>query len=244
MAVILKLFFTIYLWLYGVYAFSMHALLFLILLPFTNDKVKLGFSLSKFFTIPAFPLLLSPLKIKGLENVPTDRNFIIASNHQSFLDIIIHIRALKTPISFFAKEELTKIPILGWDIKNQGHFIVDRSNPKKALKQLNMVKIHLLNGRSALIFPEGTRSTDNEVGPFKKGAFLLAAQTGVPIIPAYISGSNKAMNKKSVLTSPHSMSVSYGKPIYVKKAKSKIEEKKISLELLDIVRAKIIKMSN
>jgi len=224
------------LWTYCILSFFIHATLYLLTHKFVKDKREWSFKLSKPFTINSFKLFNCPLTTTGIEHVSDDKNFIIASNHQSILDIFIHISVLKKPISFFAKQELRNVPILGWNIKEQGHFIVDRKHPKKALKQLEEIKKHILSGYSALIFPEGTRSIDDSIGPFKRGAFLLAAQTGTPIIPVYIHGSNHVIHKKRRLCRPSKLSVSYGEPILVKKGKDKKEEKIIAEKLIQQVR--------
>ncbi|RAP39234.1 hypothetical protein DID80_00285 [Candidatus Marinamargulisbacteria bacterium SCGC AAA071-K20] len=238
-----NLFYTIALWSYTISAFFTHAIIYSLTKYFVKNKREWSFILTKPFISLSFSLFACPLTINGLENIQQDKNFIIASNHQSILDIFIHFKGLTKPISFFAKQELTKIPILGWNIKEQGHFIVDRKRPKKAVKQLAEVKAHLISGYSAIFFPEGTRSLDDSVGPFKRGAFLLAAQTGTTIIPAYIHGSNHVIHKTRHLSMPSKLSVTYGKPIPVERAKTKIEEKEIAEKLLKKVRDEMLSLS-
>ena len=191
--------FTIYVWAYTCFSFFAHYLLFSCTRFFVKDKRSWSFFLTKLFVVPAFKVLAFPLHVHGLENVYTEKNFIVASNHQSLLDIIVFMATLRRPFSFFAKEELLKVPVLGSDIRNQGHFVVDRKNPRRAVKQMMDARKKMEGGYSLLIFPEGTRSIDDTIAPFKRGAFLLASQTGTPIIPTYLTGTGRAMNKKRFL---------------------------------------------
>ncbi len=89
------------------------------------------------------------------------------------------------------KKELAKIPGLGFGSKKVGHIFLDRSNSRVALESLNEAKRKLVNGTSVVIFPEGTRSKTGEMGSFKKGAFKLALDLGLPILPVTISGTGK-----------------------------------------------------
>jgi 1-acyl-sn-glycerol-3-phosphate acyltransferase len=98
-------------------------------------------------------------------------------------------------ITFFAKKELKYVPILGFNLIQMGHVLVDRGKGKKALTQLNMIKSKLLDGKSIIIFPEGTRSSDGQIASFKKGAFVLSNQTSKPLIPCLISGTGKTLPK-------------------------------------------------
>lgn len=149
----------------------------------------------------------------GRENIPK-KAFILASNHQSLLDTALHIIQCPELLLFTPKVELTRIPILGWDIRMQGHVSMDRSNARNAVKSLQNVVEKLKNQRAFIFFPEGTRSTDDTIAPFKKGAFKVAHQAKVPVVPAYIHRAHIFLNKKrGLLAIPIRVSVVYGAPI-------------------------------
>ena len=117
----------------------------------------------------------------------------------------------------------------------QGHVSIDRSNSKSASQSLKKIDEKLNEGRAFIFFPEGTRSTSDTMGPFKMGAFKVAHQAGVPIIPAYIHNAHKFMNKKRrLIATPTKVSVTYGKPIPSNlppaELKEKIREAMINLQ--------------
>jgi 1-acyl-sn-glycerol-3-phosphate acyltransferase len=236
--------FTLALWPFCAASFLTHAFIYILTHKFVRNKRLWSFKLAQPIMRSSFIIFNCPLQAKRIENIPNEKNFIIASNHQSILDIYIHLCTMTKPISFFAKQELTRIPVLGWEMKMQGHFLVDRKRPKKAIKQMKEVKSHILSGYSALIFPEGTRSLDDRILPFKRGAFVLAVQTGTTVVPSYIHGSNHVIHKTRFLCKPSKVTVTYGKPILVKKATTKEEEKKFSQELMEKVRIAVLELSD
>jgi 1-acyl-sn-glycerol-3-phosphate acyltransferase len=114
--------------------------------------------------------------------------YILMSNHQSALDIMSLLHGLPISFRFVAKQELFKIPIFGWALKRAGYISLDRKNPRQALKDMDVAAQRIRDGSSLVIFPEGTRSLDGKLLPFKKGAFSLAMKAGVPIVPVGIRG--------------------------------------------------------
>ena len=131
-------------------------------------------------------------EINGLENISNEKQYIIISNHQSAIDILVTFAAIPLPISFFTKKELFFIPIFGWAMKSAGMVYVDRKNKSKksvseALLKLDRTQLSILN------YPEGTRTGFNRLNNFKKGGFILAIQSKYPIIPLTIVYNNKDM---------------------------------------------------
>jgi 1-acyl-sn-glycerol-3-phosphate acyltransferase len=169
---------------------------------------------------------------QGLEHIPSQGPYIIASNHQSIADIPILNAVVPPGFAFYAKKELTYVPIIGWNLKMMGCFLIDRKRPRIALKDLDESRKKVALGRALLIFPEGTRSVDGQLAPFKRGAFSVAVQTGVPVIPCVIDGSYKIINKKSLWALPGKVSVTFGAPISVDKV-GKDGEKKASIALMN-----------
>ncbi|MEK9657740.1 MAG: lysophospholipid acyltransferase family protein [bacterium] len=206
----MKLLLCVWSWFLVIGSFVSHAVLAPILAIFARDKEACYYWSCRPFLVWSFRLAGITLDVQGLEHIPKKGPFVIVSNHQSLLDIWIHIVALPIKVAFFAKEELLKVPILGRDIRKQGHFYVDRRNPRKAKKQMEGVKARILEGQSILIFPEGTRSMDDRIASFKRGAFQIALETGTRILPVYLQGSGAVLRKNSFWILPAPISVRIG----------------------------------
>lgn len=153
------------------------------------------------------------LKVTGRENVPLDRPVIFVSNHCSHFDIACLFASLPRNLFFVAKKELLWVPFLGFNLWLTGHILIDRSNRKKSIASLRKAARNIAGGRCVTLYAEGTRSTTGEMGPFKKGAFHLALDAGVDIVPIYIDGTFKIWPKGSLKITPGKVSVSIGKPI-------------------------------
>lgn len=135
-------------------------------------------------------------EICGLENIDPDRQYIFMSNHESALDIILGVAAIPSNIIFLAKKELFKIPVLGWAMDAAGMIKIDRQNPEVARKSVSQAVETLIHSPfSTLIYPEGTRSDAGEMLPFKKGGFILAIRTQLPIVPITIIGAGDVLPK-------------------------------------------------
>jgi 1-acyl-sn-glycerol-3-phosphate acyltransferase len=139
------------------------------------------------------------LEVTGLENVEPDESYILIANHQSHMDIPVLTWGLPIPQRIIAKKELFKIPFLGWGMKAVGMLSIDRSNRKQSFETLKeaeeIIKTYRL---SILAFPEGTRSDDGNIHPFKKGPFVLAINTGLPLLPVSVSGTRKIIPKGKI----------------------------------------------
>jgi len=133
------------------------------------------------------------LKVEGEELVDRNRSHVVVANHLSVLDIMVCFLAVPVPIRFLAKKELFSIPVLAPAMRAIGIVEVDRSARSAIHEQVNRQARDLVaSGRSLIIYPEGTRSRDGELRPFKKGAFTMAVAGGIPILPVTISGTYKA----------------------------------------------------
>ncbi len=138
-------------------------------------------------------------QVRGMEHIDPSRSAIYMSNHQSNYDIPVFFSALPIQFRWLAKAELFKIPIFGWGMRGAGYISIDRSNSKSAIKSLKKAAASIRNGTSVLIFPEGTRSSDASLLPFKSGGFILALESGVPIIPMAVQGTYGIMPKGTSL---------------------------------------------
>lgn len=127
------------------------------------------------------------------------RSYVIVANHSSFLDIPILLANLDLDFVIMYKKELEKIPIFGKGLEISPYISVLRTNPRDAVKSLDIAISMLKSGTSLLIFPEGTRSENNQLGEFKKGATRIAYKSNADILPVKISNSYKLMPKNSYL---------------------------------------------
>lgn len=143
------------------------------------------------------------VRIEGRENVPAGRASIFMSNHVSNMDPPVLLPSLPGMNSVFLKKSLMSIPLLGTAMR-QGKFVpVSRGHSREdAIRSVEAAKDALAHGLNIMIFPEGTRSPDGKLLPFKKGAFFLAADTGAPIVPTIISGTSAMMPKGKLTLKP------------------------------------------
>lgn len=132
----------------------------------------------------------TPVELRGVEHLP-DGPFILMSNHQSNFDILALISTIPRRIYWIAKKELFDIPVFGSSMRRGGYIPLDRSDGRKALKSMENAAAIIRQGSSVVMFPEGTRSRDGRLLPFKRGGFMLAVRAGVPVIPVTINGSGK-----------------------------------------------------
>jgi 1-acyl-sn-glycerol-3-phosphate acyltransferase len=127
------------------------------------------------------------VSVTGVEKIAASPH-IFMCNHQSALDIHVLLAYLPFSFKFIAKKSLFLIPFLGWAMKRAGHISLDRENPRKALKAMDEAAKRIQAGTNILVFPEGTRSVDGNLLPFKTGVFSLAMKARVPIVPVGICG--------------------------------------------------------
>lgn len=215
---------TVYCWFLVVLFFISHFIVAGIFMWFFKDRHWGHMRITVPFIKFSFFITGIKVVVKGLENIPKDRNFIIMSNHQSLLDILVYLLVMPVRFSFIAKKQLWDVPILGWDIRLQGHFFIHREHPRKASQQLEAIQQEVEHGRSLLLFPEGTRSTDGRIHSFKRGGFLIAQETGVSILPVYLDGTRHIIQKNTLLTSPGTIQVIFGPLIPVQKTETESAE--------------------
>ncbi len=154
------------------------------------------------------------VQIVGLERVPVGKGCIFMSNHVSNLDPPVTIPALPGESSVMLKKELTKIPLLGAAMRLGRYVPVDRGSTRSAAQEsMRMASDVLRSGLHLLVYPEGTRSRDGRLAPFKKGPFFLAQQTGAPVVPIVISGTQTMMQKGSIALSPGAARLEFLEPI-------------------------------
>ena len=156
------------------------------------------------------------VKVKGRENVQGNVPRIYLTNHQSYFDIFALLAHLPGNFKFILKEELMKIPLFGFCIKRAGYIAIHREDPRKALKSMNEAAKKIKNGASVVIFPEGTRSKDGLLQPFKRGGFRLALKSGCEVVPIAIINSRDIVPKGSLRINKGSFGLNISKPISAK----------------------------
>lgn len=139
-----------------------------------------------------------------------DGPVIFVCNHQSAFDILALFVALGRRFVFVAKKDLARVPFLGWYIAAGGYILVDRANQEAAIRSLAAGGELIRAGRSVAVFPEGTRSRDGSILPFKKGPFMLALNARVPIVPVAIEGSLQVNPRKALYVCPNTIRVIVG----------------------------------
>ncbi len=154
------------------------------------------------------------LRVTGLDRLSASPPFVVAFNHSSHLDIPILFFALPFQLRFVAKAELGRIPIFGAAMRRLGNIVIDRSDRAQAIAGLKRAAEAMRAQRlSVVVAPEGTRSPDGRLLPFKKGAFVLALDTALPLLPVTISGAQAALPKGSLLPRGGRVTVTVGEPI-------------------------------
>jgi 1-acyl-sn-glycerol-3-phosphate acyltransferase len=138
---------------------------------------------------------------------------IFASNHESALDIWVLVRLLPRIVRFLAKAELFRIPVFGWYLRLGGHVPVNRGRRGQAIAALRAAAARVRAGSSLIVFPEGTRSRDGRVQPFKQGPFALALEAGVPVVPVAVSGSGAVTPSGLIAVWPGTIRVAVGEAI-------------------------------
>ena len=156
------------------------------------------------------------LKVSGRENVPGEGPVIYMSNHQGNFDILALFQGLPRKFSWLAKEELFKVPVFGHSMARAGYIPLDRgASGRRALKSMEKAAALIREGKSVVIFPEGTRTKDGELLPFKQGGFLLAAKAGVPIVPLTINGSMGVNPRNRIELHPGTIRIRIADPVPV-----------------------------
>lgn len=141
------------------------------------------------------------------------RAAVYAANHQSHLDIPALVLSMPGDFRIVAKKELLYIPIFGWALWLAGFPFIDRGSRERAIRTLEKTARLFKKATSVVIFPEGTRSPDGRLLPFKKGGFVLALQAGVPIVPVSIRGGRNVLPKGSLRVRPGRIEVIFGDPV-------------------------------
>jgi 1-acyl-sn-glycerol-3-phosphate acyltransferase len=191
-------FFSVFYWLFFLlslpFLFLPQAILYVLLLPF--DRRRLAIHLYACFWGVLY-VWLNPfwrLRVEGREKLPWRGPAVIVANHLSLLDILV-LYGLFRPFKWVSKESIFSIPFVGWNMRLNDYVPLRRGDRESIKRMMAHCRRHLDAGWPVLIFPEGTRSQDGVLQPFKEGAFRLACEAGCPVIPVAVSGTYAALPK-------------------------------------------------
>ncbi|MDY6797068.1 MAG: 1-acylglycerol-3-phosphate O-acyltransferase [Actinomycetota bacterium] len=147
-----------------------------------------------------FNCYITPIRVTvtGKENIAGKQSYIVVSNHQSSYDIFLLFGWLGIDLKWVIKTELRKYPIFGYAVEKGGNIVIDRSKKKEAYRELQKAKQKITGGTSIIMLPEGTRSRTGQLGEFKKGAFWLAQELDLPILPVSITGTREILPPKTL----------------------------------------------
>lgn len=161
-------------------------------------------------------LLLIPVKVEGRENIRRGESYVIVSNHQGMFDIFLIYGHLCRNFKWMMKHQLRSMPFVGFACEKAHHIFVDRRGPKKIKETYDKARATLTDGMSLVVFPEGARTFTGHMGVFRRGAFMLADELQLPVVPLTINGSFDIMprTKDWHWVSWHTLTLTIHKPIY------------------------------
>jgi 1-acyl-sn-glycerol-3-phosphate acyltransferase len=194
------------------------AALVTILLGLFDPHGKHVYCISRFWAWLILFLGGVSVRVHGLDRLDARQCYLFMVNHQSNVDIPVLLHGLaEFQLRWIAKKELLWVPFLGWAMWAGKHISIDREDTGGALGSLKKAAARIAGGISIVVFPEGTRSIDGRLLPFKRGGFLLAAKTGTSIVPVTINGSHKILPKGAWRLRPGIVDVHVGEPLKMSK---------------------------
>ena len=168
-------------------------------------------------------IFLIPLKIDGKENIQKGQSYVIAANHQSYWDAFLIYGYIGIKFKWMMKKELGRIPFVGWACYMAGCIFIDRSSRESGINSIRKAESKLKDGMSVVIFPEGTRSYDGQMGKFKRGAFLISEELQLPILPVTIDGNYDVMSRHAWNVTWHPVHMTIHEPVWPKSTKDMTE---------------------
>lgn len=159
-------------------------------------------------------VFLLPVKVEGRENIDHKTSYVFLANHQGAFDIFLIYGFLGRNFKWMMKKSLRKIPFVGKACESAGFIFVDKSNPRSMYKTIKYAERVLTDGTSLMVFPEGRRTFTGKMNEFKKGAFFIADQLQLPVVPMTINGSFEIFPRTGKLLSRHPLTLTIHKPIY------------------------------
>lgn len=158
-------------------------------------------------------LNLVSVSVRGRENISPKTSYVFVANHQGAFDIFSIYGFLGHNFKWMMKASLIKVPFVGWACKMSGHIFVDRSSPAAIRRTMEKAEKQLAGGMSVVVFPEGARTLDGRMHSFKRGAYLLATEFNLPVVPVSIDGAYKVLRRTAKLPRPGHINLTIHKPI-------------------------------
>jgi len=168
---------------------------------------------ARFWSRASLALAGVTLTVTGQDRVPTEGPVIYMGNHQGNFDILALTLAIPRRFSWLAKEELFRVPFFGAAMRRAGYIPLDRSDGRRAVKSIEEAAGRIREGVGVVVFPEGTRTHDGSLLPFKKGGFILASRAGVPVVPFTINGSMNINPRNRFELYPGVISIAFADPV-------------------------------
>jgi|WetSurMetagenome_2_1015567.scaffolds.fasta_scaffold50314_1 1-acyl-sn-glycerol-3-phosphate acyltransferase len=205
-------------WLIGVSLmiifFPVSLLLWVVTWPFDRERVLMHWWLVIQGNIIIWLIPLWKIKAEGRAKAVKGKAYVIISNHQSMLDVMI-LNRLCYKLRWISKIENYQVPVIGWYLRMAKYITIDRGNKDSKAIMMGISAGSLRKGISIMIFPEGTRSLNGEIGPFKLGAFELAMMTDKPVLPVVLDGTGNVLPKNGVVMSGgHKLKIRVLDPVY------------------------------
>ena len=168
-------------------------------------------------------VFLIPVHVHGRENIRKGQSYVIAPNHQSYWDAFLVYGFIGIKFKWMMKKELGRIPFVGWACYMAGCIFIDRSSRASSMESIRKAESKLRNGMSVVIFPEGTRTPDGEMGKFKRGAFLISEELQLPILPVTIDGNYDVMSRHAWNVTWHPVHITIHEPVMPRSGKETSE---------------------
>ncbi|HEB29983.1 MAG TPA: 1-acyl-sn-glycerol-3-phosphate acyltransferase [Spirochaetes bacterium] len=223
-------------WIFGTIFTVLVTFFFYLMYPFSRLNPDLPHLIVKFWSKGLLNFFCGTgIEVSGWENIDLSRNYIIVSNHRSHTDILLATAAVGLQFRWFSKSSLFKIPAFGMAMKIAGYVPVERGKYMSASRSLDNVKKVLEEGKSVWIFPEGTRTPKDKLGKFKRGAFLLAKETGKPILPVILAHTDEIFYRTHIIRRK-TVKVIICKPVFYKDFKDgTLGERDVMLKMIQLV---------
>ncbi len=209
-------FFIVYQWLIAapiLLVLTILTALFTIILAPVFPNSRLSYFPARWWSRLCCWLLFIRVKTNSFEHLDKNQSYIFISNHQSIFDIFVIYGWMPFIFKWIMKSDLRKIPLVGKACASAGHIFIDRSNPIAAKHSIEKAAGKLKNGNSVVVFPEGTRTRTGKMTNFKRGAFMLAQELSLPIVPITLSGSFERLHRNTLKVYPGVINMTVHAPI-------------------------------
>jgi len=207
-----------------------------ILVSFVDPRGKLTHTCARWWGRAFLWICGIDLEIEGRERIDPEAAYVFVANHQSALDIPALLVALPSAFRMLAKSSLFRIPFMGWYMARVGYVPIDRSDPRRAVKNLGLAADSLGRGTSMLVFAEGTRTPEGQLARFKTGGFHLARSSGLPVVPVALINSGRLLPSGGLWPDPGVIQVRIGAPVAT-------ENEASSRQLAELVHARVSELS-